>query len=322
MDIAAKHRLTAALTRAAARRAAGDHAGAGAELAAAAADPAIAALQPQTALGLPRRLHAGLLRNAKAAGDAVARAGLQFHLGPPPATLAPFAVQDRAARALADRQAVPRILHQVWIGPLPPPPTLGAWADHATRNGLAYRLWREPDLADLGIPDRATYRTRLAAGDYPGAVDAARYAILAAHGGIYLDADWAPTRHDLTFDAYLPLTGLCALAEETPRLTHTGGLLLANSFLAAPPGHPVFTTLDRILPDVEAQIPGAPAWWTTGPVILTLLARSGAVTLAPHDLVAGTLPPDGSLQDAAALAGKGLMASWKPWQPRPPVATA
>lgn len=313
MVIAAKDRLTAALARAAALRAAGDHAGAGAELAAAAADPGVAALQPLTALGLPRKLHAGLLRNAKAAGDDVARAGLQFRLGPPPAALARFAAQDRAARAKADRQPVPRILHQVWIGPLPPPPALAAWADHAARNALDYRLWRERDLATLGIPERATFRTRLAKGDYPGAVDAARYAILATQGGIYLDADWAPTRHDLTFDGHLPLTGLCALAEETPRLTHTGGLLLANSFLAAPPAHPVFTTLDRILPEVEAHIPGAPAWWTTGPVILTLLARGGAVTLAPHDLVAGALPRDATLQDAQALAPRGLMAAWKPW---------
>lgn len=309
----ARDRLTAALNRATALRAAGDHAGAAAELAAAAADPAIAALLPQTALGLPRKLHAGLLRNAKATGDAVARAGLQLHLGPPPQALEHLAVQDRAARAQADRMPVPNVIHQVWIGPLPPPLALSAWERHAAANGLGYRLWREADLASEGIPDRPVYRDRLARGDYPGAVDAARYAILAAHGGIYLDADWMPCRDDLSFRDFLPLTGLCALAEPVPRITHTGSLLLANSFLAAPPAHPVFTALDRILPMAEAAIPGAPAWWTTGPVILTLLARAGAVTLAPHDLVAGTLPRDATPADAAALGSHGLMASWKPW---------
>lgn len=307
----AKDRLTAALTRAAALRAAGDPAGARAELAAAAADPAIAALQPHTALGLPRKLHAGMLKDAKASGDAVARVGLQLHLGPPPATLARFAAQDRALRAQADRQPVPRLLHQVWIGPLPPPQALAAWKRHATRNALDYRLWREADLAALNLND--AFRSRLEQGDYPGAADAARYAILAGQGGIYLDADWAPTRDDLTFDAFLPLTGLCALAEPVARLTHAGSLLLANSFLAAPPAHPVFTTLHAILPQVESAIPGAPAWWTTGPVIFTLLARAGAVTLAPHDLVAGTLPRDATLADAQALSPRGLMAAWKPW---------
>lgn len=309
----APDRLTAALTRATALRAAGDHAGAARELAAAAADEGIRALHPRTALGLPRKLHAGMLRNAKAAGDAVARAGLQLLLGPPPQALQHLAVQDRAARARADRMPVPPVIHQVWIGPLPPPPALSAWERHAAARGLGYRLWREADLAQQGIADRPVFRDRLARGDYPGAVDAARYAILAVHGGIYLDADWMPCRDDVSFADYLPLTGLCALAEPVPRLTHTGSLLLANSFLAAPPGHPVFTTLDCILPEAEAAIPGAPAWWTTGPVILTLLARGGAVTLAPHDLVAGSLPADATPADAAALAPQGLMASWKPW---------
>jgi hypothetical protein len=317
MSDPARDRLTAALTRAAALRAQGDLAAAAAELAAAAADPDIAALSPRTALGLPRKLHAAMLKTAKSAGDPVARGGLQLLLGPPPGALAHLAVQDRAARAAADRLPVPPLLHQVWIGPLPPPPACAAWAAHAAARGLAYRLWREPDLATLGIPDRAVFRSRLARGDYPGAVDAARYAILAAQGGLYLDADWVPTRDDLSFADLMPLAGLCALAEPVPRLTHTGSLLLANSFLAAPPAHPVFATLDRILPQVEAVLPGAPAWWTTGPVIFTLLARGGAVTLAPHDLVAGELPPGARLQDAAALAPRGLIAAWKPWPSRP-----
>jgi hypothetical protein len=313
MDIDPKQRLTAALTRAAALRAANDHAGAAEALAAAAVDPAIAGLPLHTALGLPRKLHTGLLKNAKARGDVVARAGLQAHLGPPPAVLEPFAVQDRAARIAADSQPVPRILHQIWIGPLPPPPTLAAWQRHAAACGYDHRLWREAELDSLGIQDRPVYRNRLAQNDFPGAVDAARYAILAQHGGIYLDADWMPTRNDVSFDAFFPLAGLCALAEPVARLTHTGSLLLANSFLGAPAGHPVFTALDSILPAVETELPGAPAWWTTGPVIFTLLARAGAVTLAPHDLVAGSLPRDATPGDAAALAPRGLMAAWKPW---------
>jgi hypothetical protein len=302
-----------ALAGAETARAAGDHRAAEALLQAAAADPEIAALTPQTALGLPRKLHAGLLRNAKRRGDRVAVAGLQVLLGPPPATLAPFAALDRAARAAADRRPVPRVIHQVWIGSRPPPVTLAAWAAHAAANGFAYRLWRESDLAAIGVTDRPVYRERLARGDYPAAVDAARFVILSREGGVYLDADWAPTRDDLSFDAFLPLTGLCAWAEPTPRLTHTGSLCLATSFLAAPPGHPVMAALDARLPAVEAAIPGAPGWWTTGPLILTLLARGGAVTLAPHDLVAGSLPSTGTLDEARAMAGQGLMVAWKPW---------
>lgn len=312
----ATDRLADALSRAEALRVEGRLPEAQAELFRAAADPAISALHPKTALHLPRKLHAGLLRIAKASDDAVARAGLQLHLGPPPEVLARFAEQDRAARAHADRQSVPRVIHQVWIGPLPPPPGLHAWAEHAAARGFAHRLWREPDLESLGVPGHPVFRDRLQRQDYPGAVDVARYAILAAHGGIYLDADWVPCRDDLSFDSYLPLVGLGAMAEPLPRLTHTGSLLLANSFIAAPQGHPVLATLFRILPQVDAAIPGAPAWWTTGPLIFTLLARGGSLALAPHDLVAGSLPRNASLEAARALASRGFMAAWKPWTTR------
>ncbi len=45
------------------------------------------------------------------------------------------------------------------------------------------------------------------AGDLPGAVDVARYFILHAQGGIYLDCDWYPARDDLSFADVLPLIG-------------------------------------------------------------------------------------------------------------------
>ena len=93
--------------------------------------------------------------------------------------------------------------------------------------------------------------------DYPGAVDVARYAILEREGGIYLDCDWYPARDDIGFHDLLPLLGLTALAEDIPRNTGAGALLLANSFIAAPPGHPVLARLTAALPAVLAEMPRA-----------------------------------------------------------------
>jgi mannosyltransferase OCH1-like enzyme len=317
-----RDRARAALDAAAALRQQGDFGGARAELSALSRHPDAQALGEPTALGLPRRLHAAFLRLAKAEGDALARIGYQFHLVPPPGRFARWTAvtpDDRRAIAAANRRPVPHSLHQIWIGTLPVPPSAAAWAAHAARHGYAYRLWREDDLAGLGLGEAPAYREMLARGDYPGAVDAARYAILAAEGGIYLDCDWYPARDDLAFHDLLPLIGLTALAEEIPRLTGAGALLLANSFLAAPPAHPVFIRLAEVLPEIVADMPKAPAWWSTGPLIFTLLARNGAVALADAHFVAAHLPrgaPLAEVETIRARAGAedlGPLIAWKSW---------
>lgn len=303
-------------------RAAGRYGEARAALEALAQDAGAVVLGDPTAAGLPRRLLAAMLRLAKAEGDAVRRVGLQAHLVPPPARMAPFADMPAALRAAlpaCSRAEVPRVIHQIWIGPLAVPPACAAWAAHAARHGMDYRLWRESDLAALGLPGNPAFAAMLARGDYPGAVDLARYAILEAAGGIYLDCDFWPARETLAFEALLPMTGLCTMAEDVPRLTGKGSLLLANSFIAVPAGHPVMVHLNAVLPRVVAEMPKAPAWWATGPLIFTLVARCGAVALAGDGMVAGTLAQGAPLAEAEAYsraneaAGGGLLLAWKSW---------
>ena len=150
-------------------------------------------------------------------------------------------------------------------------------------------------------------------------MDVARYAILAGEGGIYLDCDWYPARGDIGFHDILPMVGLTALAENTPRLTGMGGLLLANSFIATPADHPVLHRLNAALPKAIAALPGAPAWWSTGPLIFTLIALGGAVSLAAPSLVAGSLPRAAPAADMLAMRDRavaddlGLLIAWKSW---------
>ncbi len=317
-----KQRMNDGIAAAKAMVATGDLAGAEALLTGLAADPAIAALPAQTALGLPRRLHAALLHLAKAKGDPVARLGYQFHLVPPPEALAPlFQVSTSEQRAItaANRLPVPRILHQIWIGDLPVPAAVADWRQHAAIQGYDYRLWQEGDLFSLGLADQPVFAAMLARKDYPGAVDVARYAILAAEGGIYLDCDWFPARVDISFHDLLPLTGLTALAEEVPRETGLGGLLLANSFIAAPSGHPALLRLNARMSQPFDLLPEAPAWWSTGPLVFTLAARAGSISLAPPTLIAGSLANTATPGDLDALRAQtlqndgGLMIAWKSW---------
>ena len=318
----AKHRMDKGVAAAKALVAQGDFDAAKALLDALTNDPSIVALPAQTALSLPRRLHAARLHLAKAKGDAVARVGYQFHLVPPPESLAPlfrFSTAEQQAITAANRVPVPRIIHQIWIGSLPVPATSEAWRHHASLQGYEYRLWQEADLAQLGLPDQPAYAAMLARQDYPGAVDVARYAILAAEGGIYIDCDWIPARDDISFHHLLPLTGLTALAEEVPRQIGQGGLLLANSFIATPPDHPALHRLNLRLAQTIAILPDAPAWWSTGPLVFTLAARGGPISLAPQTLVAGALPNAASdadfeaLQQATLETDGGLLIAWKSW---------
>ncbi len=285
-------------------------------------DPDALVLGQMTVLDQPRQLQAAALRLAKREGDAVTRAGLQFHLVPKPDILARHAVFGTAERrdmVAANRTAVPPLLHQIWIGPKPAPVTSAAWAAHAARHGLSYRLWREADLRELGVQDNAVFAAMLARGDYPGAVDVARYILLARLGGIYLDCDWYPARSDISFADRLPLLGLTAFAEDIARLTGQGSVLLANSFIATPPAHPVMARMVQALPVALADLPDVPAWWSTGPLLFTVVARGGSVTLADAALIAGqahSAATEAQVADHCADIQRkdgGLLLVWKPW---------
>ena len=285
-------------------------------------DPEIAALGPMTVLGMPRPLHAAMLKLAKVTGDTLNRIAYQFTLVPPPALLARharFSSGDRIRMVTADRQAVPRVIHQIWIGPKPPPVTTVAWEAHAKMHGYGYKLWQEGDLRVIGTDRNPVFTNMLERGDFPGAVDVARYIILGQLGGIYLDCDWYPARSDISFHHRLALTGLSVIAEQTPRDTGIGSVLLSNAFIAAPAGHPVFERILEALPQVLREMPDAPAWWSTGPLLFTVVCRGGTVTIADGDLITGTAAHDASDETinglcAEAISGDGgLLLAWKPW---------
>jgi len=315
-----KQRLNRILEAAAAMREAGQFDEAEKLLADTARDPKVGALGPRTSLGLPRRLQSAMLKLAKVRGDQIHRIAYQYHLVPPPEILADivrFTLEERLEIARMNELPVPRILHQIWIGDRPLPPACAAWADHVRARGYEHRIWREPDLERIGLDANMAYSAMLEKGDFPGAVDIARYEILTREGGVYLDCDWYPAREDISFHDLLPMRGLTALAEDIPRNTGIGGLLLANSMIATPAGHPVMQRLTDVLCDAMSTLPEGPAWWTTGPLIFTLAARGGAVTIADASFVAGTLPHHAPLSDAVALAASpatsGLLIAWKSW---------
>lgn len=80
---------------------------------------------------------------------------------------------------------IPKIIHQIWLGPADPPMKwLNSWRDMHVTSGWEYRLWRDKDVTPL-VNDIA-YEL---APEYCRKADILRYEILYNHGGVYIDAD-------------------------------------------------------------------------------------------------------------------------------------
>ena len=323
--MSAKKRMDDGIAAARALVAKGDFSGAAAVLDALTADPEIAALPAQTALSAaapascrPAASFEGARRYRRAGGLSVSSGARRPRCWPRCSSSRPPSSRPSPPPTA---KPVPRVIHQIWIGSLPVP--AGGRGMAAPRGGAGLcsigcgkrRIWKR-----LGLPDQPVYAAMLARGDYPGAVDVARYAILAAEGGIYLDCDWYPARDDLSFHDLLPLIGLTAWAEDVPRQTGIGGLLLGNSFIAAPPDHPALHRLNRRacrrcwICCPKRRRGGPPGRWCS-----PWRRVAGRSAWRRRRLVAGVLPDradygcGGGAAGAGLQADGGLLIAWKSW---------
>ncbi len=132
--MSAKQRLKASLSAAASLGKAGRFLEARKILTSVKNDPEVDVLGHRTALHLPRQLHSALMKLAKAEKNAALSIGYQYNLVPPPALLidySRFTTAERRNITAINRLAVPRIIHQIWIGPDKPPMGTQAWKSHA-----------------------------------------------------------------------------------------------------------------------------------------------------------------------------------------------
>ena len=82
---------------------------------------------------------------------------------------------------------IPRIIHQIWIGPKNPPMHwINTVIDFCHTNGYVYKLWRDADVVTLGLINKKAFDDEPS---WAGKADVLRYEILYRHGGIYIDAD-------------------------------------------------------------------------------------------------------------------------------------
>lgn len=138
---------------------------------------------------------------------------------------------------------VPRIIHQIWIGPDPVPelhePWIDGWRHH--HPGWEHRLWTEEDLPDDPIRHEVLERLRAPV----ERADILRLEILFRYGGVYADTDLECLR---PIEELLGDEELVCVCLKPGRVT--------NTFIAAAPGHPL---LERALRELTPM----DVYWST-----------------------------------------------------------
>lgn len=137
---------------------------------------------------------------------------------------------------------IPKIVHQIWIGPQMPAEYAQFRESFRRFNpGWELRLWTETDLDNLLMINRRLFEA--ADVEAPNdairwRVDVARLEILHQFGGVYVDVDTVCLK---------PLDPLCAFRMFVPESPNDPALL-TNAVMGAIPGHEFITALIRGLP--------------------------------------------------------------------------
>ncbi len=153
--------------------------------------------------------------------------------------------------------AIPRVFHRIWLGgPMPDEfRRFGeGWLDR--HPGWRLQLWDEGNLPPLR--NQAAFD---AAPTYAQRADIARYELLHAFGGVYLDCDFEALR---CIEPLLDGVEAFAASED--------GRHVSIGILGARPGHPFFAALVEAIPGSLAAHPDAPPNVQTGPLLATRLA--------------------------------------------------
>lgn len=174
-------------------------------------------------------------------------------------------------------QTIPKIIHQIWIGPNNPPMK---WIDtvkeFVSQNPeWSYKLWRDEDIAELGLINSLDYDEEKG---YNGKADIIRMELLFRYGGIYIDADviWLGNS---SFNELLDAKSGFFLSYETENED-----LFASSVIGSSQYNPITYYIIKNMSNVTTLCRGLPAFKTTGPYIFnrTLLPIRDIITTYPY----------------------------------------
>jgi mannosyltransferase OCH1-like enzyme len=183
---------------------------------------------------------------------------------------------------------VPKKVHQIWFGDkrnMPLNKAL-AWQHLCVKFGYDYKLWDESDIencaAFMSSNNYSLLKMFLEQKNYWAASDILRCELIKKFGGIYSDCDILPPSIDPA-DAF-HLYGLTLMTEKNARNVHASALFVANSFIIAPPEHPIMRGMvEQFYDNVmfwHSRQKNYDAMFVTGPFLLNKIL-SGSFNIVP-----------------------------------------
>ena len=179
-------------------------------------------------------------------------------------------------------QKIPKILHQIWIGPNKPP---WKWINSFRKlfrdkfPGWKYYLWNDREVSKLNLTNRWEYCSEKT---YHGKSDILRYELLDKYGGIYIDADseWL----GLNLGELIDKTNYTGFFVAKEGRTSKDGL--ANGVIGTSKNNPIIRyVVGRVSKHYfgcKNHLPSPPPAYTTGPYLLDQVLYKFNVTIFPY----------------------------------------
>ncbi len=156
-------------------------------------------------------------------------------------------ISSKKRSQISATKQIPKILHQIWIGPDPIPPACQRWMDgwKDLHPDWEYRLWTDENLPEMSTNSWDVYHKTET---YAGKADILRYEIIKQFGGLYVDVD---------FECFKPLNDLVNNASFLGVWPVKGRI--CNGIFAASPHHPI---LQRTVKNLTPKPPpeNGPVW--------------------------------------------------------------
>ena len=163
---------------------------------------------------------------------------------------------------------IPKILHQIWIGPKPPPIDLMNSWKHKNPH-LEYIFWNEQEIKRRNITFKCQKQIS-AIKEINGAADIIRWEILQNYGGIFVDADSICI--EPFDDSFFQRTGFSTFENKNIRQD-----LIATGTMGFIPNHPLVTDIVESIAkgQHDESIEKYRAWVSVGPALLTNFLNTG-----------------------------------------------
>ena len=156
---------------------------------------------------------------------------------------------------------IPKIIHQIWVGPKEPP---NKWINTWKNIGFEHILWDEEKLSKLTMTNRDKFDYFMKKSVYYGASDIARLEILYQFGGLYIDADTERLK-DLP-NEWFDYSFFAVEADPDPRWKYR----ITNGILGSSKNSPIVKKyIDKIAVAKKIE----PCWNTIGGTLLTEVVK-------------------------------------------------